>query len=272
MATTDRTALADPPLGEVLGALRRSHEQLSGTLQSLGLDAASARTYDDDWSVAQVASHLGSGAEIFGLFVEAGLAGEPAPGPDRFREIWEAWDGKSPVGQVEDAVEADGGFLDRVGSLAPDEAAAWRLELFGAEQTLARLLRMRLSEHAQHTWDIVVEREPGATLPDDAAAILLGNLPGMVPRLAKGAGEVGSLSVQVATLAPSVVFQLDVADGSTSFDPVEGAANDGDLGLELPAESLIRLVGGRLDPQHTPSSVIARSVDLATLRQIFPGY
>jgi uncharacterized protein (TIGR03083 family) len=272
MSATDRRWLADPTLADVLGALRRSHEHLAATLDSLGLDGASAPTYDDEWSVAQVASHLGSGAEIFGLIVEAGLAGEPAPGPDRFGEIWDTWNAKSPGGQVEDAVEADGGFLDRVGSLTSDQAAAWRLELFGAEQTLARLLRMRLSEHAQHTWDIIVPRVPEATLPDEAAGILLGNLPGMVPRLAKGAADVGWLSVQVVTLAPEVGFHLDVSDGSTSFEPVEPAGPGGEPRLELPAEALVRLVGGRLDPEHTPPTVSARSVDLAVLRRLFPGF
>ena len=37
-----------------------------------------------DWTIADTASHLGSQAEIFGLFLDAGLAGGPAPGGDAF--------------------------------------------------------------------------------------------------------------------------------------------------------------------------------------------
>ena len=40
--------------------------------------------------------------------------------------------------------------------------------------------------------------------------------------------------------------------------------------LRLPAEALIRLVYGRLDPAHTPP-VETRGVDLDELRPIFPG-
>ena len=39
----------------------------------------------------------------------------------------------------------------------------------------------------------------------------------------------------------------------------------------LPAEAFVRLVYGRLDPDHTPSSVSADGVDLDLLRSAFPG-
>jgi MDMPI C-terminal domain len=44
---------------------------------------------------------------------------------------------------------------------------------------------------------------------------------------------------------------------------------ESDPDLELPAESFIRLVYGRLDPDHTP--VLKRRDILAALRQAFPG-
>jgi len=39
----------------------------------------------------------------------------------------------------------------------------------------------------------------------------------------------------------------------------------------LPAEALLRLVYGRLDPAHTPESVVDTNA-LATLRRAFPGF
>jgi hypothetical protein len=45
-----------------------------------------------------------------------------------------------------------------------------------------------------------------------------------------------------------------------------------DARLELPAEALVRLAYGRLDPDHTPSTVTADGVDLDLLRQVFPGF
>ena len=39
--------------------------------------------------------------------------------------------------------------------------------------------------------------------------------------------------------------------------------------LELPAEALVRLVYGRLDPDHTPA--VRGGADLDVLRGVFPG-
>jgi hypothetical protein len=41
--------------------------------------------------------------------------------------------------------------------------------------------------------------------------------------------------------------------------------------LRLPAEAVVRLVYGRLDPAHTPP-VGSQEVDLDDLRPIFPGF
>jgi hypothetical protein len=41
--------------------------------------------------------------------------------------------------------------------------------------------------------------------------------------------------------------------------------------VRMPAEALIRLVYGRLDPDHTPSTVTTEGIDLDALRATFPG-
>jgi hypothetical protein len=40
----------------------------------------------------------------------------------------------------------------------------------------------------------------------------------------------------------------------------------------MPAEALLRLSYGRLDPDHTPASVIGDDDVLEKLRLIFPGF
>jgi len=77
--------MADPT--PWIQAFRSSHDRLAGLLSPLSPDAVKAPSYDDDWSIAQVASHLGSQAEIFGLFLEAGLASAAAPGGEVFGPI-----------------------------------------------------------------------------------------------------------------------------------------------------------------------------------------
>ena len=60
--------------GPWISALRHSHDRLRASVQSLGPDQLAQRSYPSEWTIAQVLSHLGSQAEIFGLILAAGLA------------------------------------------------------------------------------------------------------------------------------------------------------------------------------------------------------
>jgi hypothetical protein len=42
--------------------------------------------------------------------------------------------------------------------------------------------------------------------------------------------------------------------------------------VAMPAEALLRLAYGRLDPAHTPPAVTGSPADLNQLRNIFPGF
>src|SRR3954451_2475332 len=134
-----------PSLDEVTAALTLSHERLVGAVEPLSDDEVSGPSYHD-WTIAQVLSHLGSGAEIFTLIVEAGARGKAAPGVDDFHPVWDRWNAMSPQDQVHNAVETDARFLQRVGELTLPERDAWRLDYFGGEKTLAETVRMRLAE------------------------------------------------------------------------------------------------------------------------------
>jgi uncharacterized protein (TIGR03083 family) len=253
---------------EALDLLHASHDRLAAALDGLSHERATAQSYDDDWSIAQVASHLGSSAEIFALQVEAGRTGSPAATTEEFQPIWAEWNAKDPLAQTRDAVATDAAFLGRVDSLSPSESDEWRLDLFGEVRDLANVLRLRLSEHVLHTWDIVVAFDPGATLPEEPLGIVAGNL-GLVAQYT-GQKRDEPLSVEVRTFAPERAFHLDLGPGgvalSPSYDDTAAAAE-----LTLPAEAFVRLVYGRLDPGHTPGSVTATGVDLDLLRTTFPG-
>ena len=62
--------------GPWISALRHSHDRLQASVEPLGLPQLERRSYASEWSIAQVLSHLGSQAEIFGLFLDAGLTGQ----------------------------------------------------------------------------------------------------------------------------------------------------------------------------------------------------
>jgi hypothetical protein len=74
----------------------------------------------------------------------------------------------------------------------------------------------------------------------------------------------------VSASGPQRDFTLESGE-TVSLVPSE-AGEDTELPeLRLPAEALVRLVYGRLDPAHTPP-VETRGVDLDELRRLFPGF
>jgi uncharacterized protein (TIGR03083 family) len=249
-----------------IGALRHSHETLRALVEPLDPGQLEQPSYPSEWSIAQVLSHLGSQAEIFGLFLDASLDGKEPPGREAFGPIWDTWNSKSPQAQASDALRADQATLERFESLDADQRASLHLQLFGRDLDVTGLAQMRLGEHAVHTWDVAVALDPAATIAPDAAGLLVDTLDQLAARTGKADGKKRRL--RVSTSDPERQFVLETGEAVA----LTGA--DGEQGLpevRLPAEALVRLVYGRLDPAHTPPAE-ASDVDLDELRQIFPGF
>jgi len=261
------TTPATPTLAEVEAALHRSHDRLSTHVSALGPDEVSGPSYDTGWTVADVLSHLGSGAEIFTLLLAAGLGGGPAPEFAEFSAVWDAWNARTPQAQAASSLTANATFLERVAVLDEAQRRAFRVEMFNGRQDLLGLMRLRLGEHAVHTWDVLVVADPSAQLAPDATAALLAGLDELVARAGQRSED--PLRVAVRTAEPEAAFVLEVdADGPRL---TVGADEAAPASLTLPAEAFIRLVYGRLDPEHTPPLQVD-GTDLATLRSVFPGF
>ncbi len=255
-----------------IDALRRSHDALRANVEPLDEDRLRQRSYCSEWSIAQVLSHLGSGAEIFGLFLDAGLAGAEPPGPDAFAPIWQAWNERGPLAQATDALAADETLVKRLESLSPGERDRIRLQLFGMDLDVTGLAKLRLGEHAVHSWDVAVALDPSVTVAADSVSLLIDNVAPLIGRAGRPAAS--PQRIHVSTTSPDREFVLDTGE-PVGLEPAADAtsangAADGPA-LRLPAEALLRLVYGRLDPGHTPP-VEAAGVDLDALRQVFPGF
>jgi len=257
----------EPSPGPWISALRHSHDRLRASVEPLGPDQLTQQSYPSEWTIAQVLGHLGSQAEIFGLILEAGLAGREPPGPEEFPPVWDTWNAKDPQAQATDALRADQATLERLESMDADERERLHLTLFGMDIDTAGFARLRLSEHAVHTWDVLVALDPVATLAPDAVALLIDTLEQLAARSAKPDGK--PRTVLVSTTDPERRFILATSDAVT-LTPSDGDAT-GVSELRLPAEALIRLVYGRLDEAHTPPAETA-GVELDELRQIFRGF
>jgi uncharacterized protein (TIGR03083 family) len=250
-------------------ALRNSHDSLQAGVGPLDAAQLEQTSYASEWSIAQVLSHLGSQAEIFGLFLDAGLTGQDPPGMDAFGPIWDVWNAKSPQDQASDALRADEATLERFESMDAAEQARLHLKAFGMDVGTTTLAQMRLGEHALHTWDVLVALDPAATVTPDAVALLIDSLGQLVGRTAKADGK--PRKVRVTTTDPERHFILETGDSVSLVAADETAPELGLSELTLPAEAFIRLIYGRLDPDHTPP-VENAGVELDELRPIFPGF
>jgi uncharacterized protein (TIGR03083 family) len=250
-------------------ALRNSHDNLQAGVGALDASQLEQRSYASEWSIAEVLSHLGSQAEIFGLFLDAGLTGQDPPGMAAFGPIWEVWNAKSPQAQAADSLRADEVTLERFESMDAAEQARLRLQVFGIDADTTTLARMRLGEHAVHSWDALVALDPTATVAPDAVALLIDTLDQLVGRAGKADGK--PRTVHVTTSDPERHFILESGDAVTLVAADDEAAEPGLPELRLPAEAFVRLVYGRLDADHTPS-VESAGVKLDELRPLFPGF
>jgi uncharacterized protein (TIGR03083 family) len=256
---------------ELQATLWASHRRLDAATQTLTEDEIAGPSYCSDWSTAQVLSHIGSGAQIFGLLLDAGLSGAEPPGREEFSKIWDVWNAMDPNEQAKSSLIADSAFLQRLDAVPADQLDALQMTLFGTPADATRLLGLRLSEHAIHTWDVVVMREPSAEVAADAVARMIDHLEAVAARSGTSAG--GPLEVEITTTAPERAFRLSVAEKvalgpATTGDDVSAATST----VRMPGEALVRLVYGRLDAEHTPAVVEAEGIDLGVLRSVFPGF
>ncbi|HEY7225910.1 MAG TPA: maleylpyruvate isomerase family mycothiol-dependent enzyme [Micromonosporaceae bacterium] len=252
-------------MSDPIGALRASHDRLAALVARLSPDQFVAQAYPAEWSIAQVLSHLGSGAEIMALSVDAGLAGATAPGREANPPIWDRWNAKEPPAQVADGIASDRSLVKRFESLDDRQRNQIRFGSFIGEVSAEQLAGLRLNEHAVHSWDVAVALDPAATIGAESVPFVVD----AVGRLARFTGKPDGLDavVRVVTSDPDRVFTLSFGD-NISLEPGEAAAPT--ASLELPAEALIRLVYGRLDAAHTPPLKVT-GIDLDALRRAFPG-
>jgi uncharacterized protein (TIGR03083 family) len=250
-----------------LEVMRASHDRLSALVAQLDDAALVGPSYCDDWSIADVLSHLGSQAEIFSSIVEAVLAGSDPPGPEAFGPIWDRWNAKGPIEQARDAIIANEAFVSSFEALDEETISSLRIGLFGMELDAAALLRMKLGEHAVHSWDIAVEVDPAAVIPTDAAGLLIDGLADVVAR--SGRPTETARHVAIATSSPSLRLVLE----TEGVRLVPGDTSSTEALIAATAEQLIRLVYGRLDDDHIGQPpVVVQGISLEELRQVFPGF
>ena len=252
---------------ELIAALRASHDHLVSVAGDLDEPALRGASYDDEWSIGQVLSHLGSQSEIFELFLDEVLAGRPAPSGEVFPPIWDVWNAKAPLEWRDDWRAASEQHVARFEGLSDEQVHAFAMDFFGMRLDLAGFARMRLSEMAVHAWDVEVMLAPGAEVISAAVALLVDDLGMVVARTADGSG--GPYRVRIGTRHPVRDLVIEVGEPVVVRAAEPDDAYDGSV--DLPAAAFLRLVYGRLDVDTTPEHSESGSRGLADLRSVFPG-
>ena len=94
----------------VLALLQRIHSRLADRAGQLPSDVVDRRSFCSEWSIAQVYSHLGSGAEIGALALSAAREGNAPPDP---------WRCVEPRGAVASEARAPGMLVSIASGCAP---------------------------------------------------------------------------------------------------------------------------------------------------------
>jgi uncharacterized protein (TIGR03083 family) len=259
------------PVDHLLAALRRCHDDLAARVQTLSEAELTRQSYCTDWSVAQVLSHLGSGAEIALAQLEAARAGTTPLESGDFRAVWARWDARPPRQQAAAFAQAVPRLHDAVDAF--DDAARRQLRPHShvGPVDLPLFLAFRLVEQALHAWDVHVAFEPATAVDPDAVGLLVELMP-LGASLVDTAvlGRLAPARLAVATSDPVKRFTLDLGV-QARLCPAEDGAVSGSL--QLPTEALVRLVAGRLDPVHTPAGTRAEGrPSLNELRRLYPGH
>ena len=249
-----------------IAALRAEHDVLAGLVRTLTDDQLALTSGASEWTVAQALSHLGSGAEI-GRAPIARAAGETVAAEDN-PTIWARWDGSTPRAQAEGFLEHNGRWLELVEALTPEQRSSLTVDLgFLPEPVpLATALGMRLSEVANHSWDVRVAFDPDAGVDAGSAEVLVDLLSGSLGFMLGFLAKPAELANPVSLAFPGAALVID--DAVTVVDDLEAPTAT----FHGPAEAFIRLVSGRLKAPYDKGVTIEGSVTLDDLRRVFPGF
>lgn len=249
-----------------IAALRSEHDSLAGLVPALTDDQLRAASGADEWTVADVLSHLGSGAEI-GRAPIAIAAGEQVEREDN-QAIWDRWDAASPRDQAAGFVERDTQMVETAEALTSGQRTSLKVDLgFLPEPVpLVTALGMRLNEVASHSWDVRVAFDPAAEVPPEPAAVLVDLCAGPLSFLVGFIAKPAELARPVSIAIPGGVL---VVGDTVAIEPETTASTAAFHGA---AGTFTRLLNGRLKPPYDQGATVDGDITLADLRRVFPGY
>jgi uncharacterized protein (TIGR03083 family) len=252
-------------------ALRSTHDELAAVVAALSDEELAGRSGASEWSLAQVLSHLGSGAEISLATLGSAVAATPGPGQDFNQDVWDRWNALTPRDQGAGFLAADEKLITALEALTAVQSRTLLIKVgfMPAPLALATYAGMRLNEAAQHSWDVRVALDPSAAISGQTAALLAEHFATDLSFLLGFTGKADALAHPALVDLNGSGFALDITDtvSLTTTAPRPTATFTG------PLEAAVRLLAGRLTTRHTPDDVeVTGNITLDDLRRVFPGF
>ncbi len=257
--------------GRTIAALRSEHDALAATVPTLSEAQLTGSSGASDWTVADVLSHLGSGAEITLAGLRAGLGETPAPGPGFNESVWDRWNALSPQDQAAGWLASNSALVTAFESVPEANHEDLKIDIGFLPEPLpfASFAAMRLSEAVPHGWDVRAGLDPAAALTEPSAELLAEHLSSGLSFLL---GFIGQPSVA----ADDAVVEISGTPYRIVLDDKARLTTDAATATATfagPLESAMRLIYGRLGPKFTPAGVeVTGALTLDELRESFPGF
>ncbi len=245
-----------------IASLRAQHDQLAGLVEALGEEQLVGPSGATEWRLCDVLSHLGSGAET--------MLGTLRGGPTEGEAAWARWNAATPQDKAAWFVEHDERLVAALEDLdhSAREERTYDLGFLPEPVTAVVLVGMRLNEIANHSWDIRVGLDPAALVDREAAETLLEHYSGPLDFLLGFSAKPDAISDPAVVEVLGHGLVIEEAVSLVREDPVAPTAH-----LVAEPETVVRLLSGRLGPQHSPDGVaVSGNVTIEDLRRVFPGY
>jgi uncharacterized protein (TIGR03083 family) len=257
--------------GRAIAALRSEHDTLASTVSTLTAEQLTGPSGASDWTVADVLSHLGSGAEITLAGFRASLGEAEAPAADFNQSVWDRWNALSPQDQATGWLGSDTALVTAFEAVPEDRHDDIKVKIGFLPEPLplALFAAMRLNEVVQHGWDVRVGVDPAATLAEPSALLLAEHLSGGLGFLLGFIGKHDAVREHAVVEISKTPYRIVLDDRvrlTTEALPATATFHG-------PIESVVRLIAGRLTPEHTTAGVdVTGNVTLDELRAVFPGF
>ncbi|MEU4690670.1 maleylpyruvate isomerase family mycothiol-dependent enzyme [Actinoplanes sp. NPDC023714] len=256
--------------GRTIAALRSEHDALADLVPTLSPDRLTGPSGASEWTIADVLSHLGSGAEITLAGFRAAVGEAAEPGPDFNQGVWDRWNATSPQDQATGAIASDEALVAALESVPEERHEDLRVRTFLPDPVpYATFAALRLSEVAPHTWDVRAGLDPAATLAAGSAEIIAEHLAGGIGFLLGFIGKPKEAPEPAVVEIAGSPYRLVIDDSvrlTTESVPATAVFSG-------PLEAALRLIYGRLSPRHTaPGIEVTGNITLDELRAVFPGF